>query len=215
MIFSSPIFSAAELIGTVAFAVSGAMVAIQKRMDLFGVLFLGVITACGGGMLRDLMIGRIPPNALVHPLNLGVAALVGLIVFVLARMMKERYLNSTETVNHIFNIFDAVGLGVFTVTGAQAAIDAGYAGNGLLVLSMGVITAIGGGLIRDIIIVEVPFVLTKHIYAVASILGGLAFYGLYLLGLVPVYTVLAGTVLTFIVRVLATIFKWDLPRAIE
>ncbi len=210
MIFSSPIFSAAELIGTVAFAVSGAMVAIQKRMDLFGVLFLGVVTACGGGMLRDLMIGRIPPNALVHPLNLGVAALVGLIVFVLARMMKERYLNSTETVNHIFNIFDAVGLGVFTVTGAQAAIDAGYAGNGLLVLSMGVITAIGGGLIRDIIIVEVPFVLTKHIYAVASILGGL-----YLLGLVPVYTVLAGTVLTFVIRVLATIFKWDLPRAIE
>lgn len=214
MAFSSTLYAAAELIGTIAFAVSGAMVAIQKRMDLFGVLMLGAITACGGGMIRDLFIGRIPPNALVHPMNLAISALVSLAVFLIARLLKEKYLGRTETVNKIFNVFDAIGLGVFTVTGSQAAIDVGYLSNSLLVVSMGVITAVGGGLIRDIIIVEVPYVFTKHIYAVASIVGGIAYYWLYLLNVKPVYSILVGICLIFLVRMLATHFKWNLPKAL-
>lgn len=214
MAFSSTLYAAAELIGTIAFAVSGAMVAIQKRMDLFGVLMLGAITACGGGMIRDLFIGRIPPNALVHPMNLAISALVSLAVFLIARLLKEKYLSRTETVNKLFNVFDAIGLGVFTVTGSQAAIDVGYLDSSLLVVSMGVITAVGGGLIRDIIIVEVPYVFTKHIYAVASIVGGIAYYWLYLLNVKPVYSILVGVGLIFLVRMLATHFKWNLPKAL-
>ncbi len=215
MPFSDTIFTTLDIIGTIAFAVSGAMVAVQKKVDLFGVLFLGVITAVGGGITRDLLLGRIPPMAFRQPLDVAIAAASALAVFILAKIFKAHYLENAEKINPYFNIFDAAGLGVFTVTGAQAAIDTGFAANPFLVISMGMLTAVGGGLLRDIIIHEVPYVMKKHIYAVASIIGGITFWVLCYFHFASVWAAASGASITFVVRILATIFKWDLPKAIE
>jgi uncharacterized membrane protein YeiH len=215
MPFSDAIFQILDIIGTIAFAVSGATVAIQKKTDLFGVLFLGVITACGGGMTRDLILGRIPPMAFLHPLDIAIAAGSAFIVFLLAKLFRTQYLNNSEKINPYFNIFDAAGLGIFTVTGSQAAIDLGFSDNPFLVIAMGTITAVGGGLLRDVIIHEVPYVLKKHIYAVASIIGGVVFWLMSTNGVSSVWSAAVGVIITFVVRILATIFKWNLPKAIN
>jgi uncharacterized membrane protein YeiH len=215
MPFSDEIFMTLDIIGTIAFAVSGATVAIQKRTDLFGVLFLGVITAVGGGITRDLLLGRVPPVALREPVDIAIAALSAFIVFLLAKLFRTQYMENSERINPYFNIFDAAGLGIFTVTGAQAAIDMGYMDNPFLVIVMGTLTAVGGGLLRDVIIHEVPYVLKKHIYAVASIIGGIFFWYLCDHGVNAAWAAALGAAITFVVRILATIFKWNLPKAID
>ena len=215
MPFSDTIFTILDIIGTIAFAVSGAMLAVQKKVDLFGVLFLGVITAVGGGVTRDVLLGQIPPLAFRKPVDIAIAAAAALVVFILAKIFKTHYLENAERVNPYFNICDAAGLGIFTVTGAQAAIDLGFSSNPFLVISMGMLTAVGGGLLRDIIIQEVPYVLKKHIYAVASIIGGVAFWALCQCGFTSAWAAASGAAVTFVVRILATIFKWNLPKAIE
>ena len=161
-----------EIIGTIAFASSGAMVAVRKRLDLFGIIVLGVITAVGGGMLRDLMIGNIPPNMFRNPVYVLAAFLTVLVLFLLFRcwpfLLGSRYIEGYEK---IMNILDAIGLGAFTVIGIDTGVEAGYGDYHFLIIFLGVITGIGGGILRDIMAGETPYVLKKHIYACASIAG--------------------------------------------
>lgn len=201
-----------EMIGTVAFAVSGAMVAIKKKVDVFGVLVLASVTALGGGLTRDVIIGSFPPRMFSDYRYVLAAIIVALIVFVIAYIFRREYFKRERIVDNINNIFDAIGLGIFTVTGAKVAIESGYIKNGILVVCLAVLTGVGGGLIRDVMLGEIPFILKKRIYAIASILGGTTYHLLYMNGVhFRVATVIA-VVLVFVIRILATVFKIDLPR---
>lgn len=151
-----------ELVGTVAFAVSGAMVAIKKKVDIFGVIVLSVMTALGGGIVRDILIGCLPPRMFSDYRYVLAAVVTSVIVFVAAFIFREPYRKSEKTVDAINNIFDALGLGVFTVMGANVAIESGFTVNGILVVCLAVVTGVGGGLIRDVMLMEIPFVLKKE-----------------------------------------------------
>lgn len=208
------LFTALELIGVVAFAVSGAMVSVKKNMDIFGVTFLGLITAFGGGILRDTLIGKVPPAFFTNYWMVLAGAVAALVVFLVARILRERYFSREEAIEHINNVFDALGLGAFAVTGAQVTMEAGFEKQWLLVLLMGLLTAIGGGLLRDLMLREIPFVLNKRIYAIAALEGTSLYYVLHLAE-VPEWISASGAILlTFLMRLLATHYKWNLPHAI-
>lgn len=209
------LFMVLELIGVVAFAISGAMVSVKKNMDLFGVVFLGLITAFGGGILRDGLIGKIPPAFFTNYWMVLAGGLAALAVFWLARILKEKYFSREDAIEHINNIFDALGLGAFAVTGAQVTMAAGFEKQWFLVLTMGMLTAIGGGLLRDLMLREIPFVLNKRIYAIAALEGATVYYLLHLLGAAEWISAPTGILLTFLLRLLATHYKWNLPHPIH
>ncbi len=206
------IFFIVEIIGTVAFATSGAMVAISKRVDIFGVLVLSSITALGGGCIRDILIGTLPPRMFSDYRYVAVAASVSFIVFIVAYIFRDLYQKSQKIVDSVNNIFDAAGLGVFTVTGVQVAIESGFKMNSILAVCLGVITGIGGGVLRDVMLREIPFVLKKRIYALASIAGGVVYYNLYLADFGRTKAIVIAVIVTFTIRMLATVFKLDLPK---
>lgn len=206
------IYFIVEILGTIAFATSGAMVAISKKVDVFGVLVLSAITALGGGCIRDILIGTLPPRMFSDYRYVIVATVVALTVFTIAYIFRNLYEKSQKTVDSVNNYVDAVGLGVFTVTGVQVAIESGYKSNAVLAICLGVITGIGGGVLRDVMLGEIPFVLKKRIYALASIAGGVVYYSLSFTSLGRTKSIVIAVAVTFIIRLLATIFKLNLPK---
>lgn len=206
------IYFIVEILGTIAFATSGAMVAISKRVDIFGVLVLSSVTALGGGCIRDILIGTLPPRMFSDYRYVTVAVAVALVVFIVAYIFRELYQKSQKIVDSVNNIFDAAGLGIFTVTGVQVAIESGFEMNSILAVCLGVITGIGGGILRDVMLREIPFVLKKRIYALASIAGGVVYYNMYLAEVGKTLSIVVAVGVTFAIRILATIFKLDLPK---
>lgn len=160
-----------EIIGTIAFAVSGAIVALKHQLDLFGVVALGVITATFGGIFRDLILGNTPPAAFTDPIYVFLAAGVSLLVFIVAYTQIHSYerMNSTKF-QFLLLIMDSMGLGIFTAVGVSLAWEFS-GGNHFLSVFSGMVTGVGGGLLRDIIVVELPDIFQKHIYALASWIG--------------------------------------------
>lgn len=207
-----------SVIGTVAFSVAGALVAIDHRVDLLGVVVLAELTAFGGGLTRDLLMGKLPPTLLTDPFYLLLAAVscfTALIVFVVARILKQKFVAREKLIDRIMNIFDAVAIGVFATTGAKTVMDfTGEAENGFLILVLGSLTAVGGSVIRDVLIREIPFVLKKRIYVLAVLAGAALYYLLVRCGANEIPALVAGTLTTFGLRMLATIFRWNLPRAL-
>lgn len=197
-----------ELIGAAAFAVSGAMVAIEKRADIFGILFLAVTTALGG-VIRDVLIGRIPPVMFVSYWYLLISVVAALAVFIDAYLRSEKYKLHLDKLDAVNNIFDAIGLAVFTVSGMNAAMP--VSDNVILVLFVGMCTGVGGGMLRDVMTNTMPKVLRKRVYAVASLLGGGLYYAMYALGVNQIVSLGCGMLLIFALRLFATIFKWNLP----
>ena len=200
---------ALELIGAAAFAISGAMAAIKRKADIFGVVFLGVITALGGGVIRDVLIGQLPPKMFISYAYLLASLLVSLIVFFDAYIRREKYFANKDKLSEINNIFDAVGLAVFTISGMNTAM--GVSDNVILILTLGVITGVGGGMLRDMMTNTMPKVLRKRVYAVASLIGGALYYVLHLIGVNDILSAVIGMVTIFVLRVLATVYKWNLP----
>ncbi|MDD1370125.1 TRIC cation channel family protein [Bacillus sp. MHSD17] len=190
-------------LGIIAAAISGTLVGLKKDLDLFGVLCLAVATALGGGIIRDIMIGNLPPVAFVKPIYFFVSVLSALFTC----MFFER-INKLQVV---IMLSDAVGLGVFTAIGANAAmshhVDASF-----LVVSMGVITGIGGGILRDICAQDIPYVFRKEIYAIASILGAISFLITYTMG-AHVLAFYVCLLVTFIIRVVTVIYKSEAKRS--
>lgn len=212
MKFTELIYFIFEMIGTVAFAISGAMVAIRKKTDIFGVLVLSAVTALGGGIVRDILIGTLPPRMFSDYRYVLAAVVTALIVFIIAYIFRSAFARSYNIVDAVNNIFDAVGLGIFTVTGARVAIDSGFTQNGILVVCLAVITGVGGGIIRDVMLTEIPFVLKKRIYAIASICGGTAYHLMVVNSIDKKIAAISCVVIVFVIRVLATVFKLDLPK---
>ena len=129
-------------IGTAAFAVSGAMVAIDKGTDIFGVLLMAVFTALGGGTLRDVLIGHFPPRMFTNFHYVLLACICALAVFIIARIFKERYIERERLIEQVNNVFDAIGLGIFAVSGARIGMEAGFADNIFLTTFLGTTTAV-------------------------------------------------------------------------
>ena len=203
-----------EIIGIVAFSVSGAVTAIDKETDLFGVVFLAIITSFGGGLLRDLIIGVGSPLFFESYLLIIISVVTALAVFVIASVLKQRFVENEELVEKINTYFDAAGLGVFAVTGASVCMDMGIE-NPVTIISMGMLSCIGGGMIRDFSLREIPFVLRKRVYAFAAILGSTAYWLLRVLSVNELVAVICGFSITVLIRICATVFKWNFPKAIE
>lgn len=207
------IFFMIEIVGTVAFASSGAMVAIKQQLDLLGVVVLGVTTAVGGGMLRDLLLGNVPPSLFLNPVYVITAFVTVILLFCLVRI-KQELLEShyIEIYEKLMNIFDAIGLAAFTVTGIDTAIAAGYADYRFLSVFLGVLTGVGGGVLRDIMADQTPYILRKHVYACASLAGALCY--VFLSGrLSDDACLIISAFLIILIRLLATHYCWNLPTA--
>lgn len=203
-----------ELLGTVAFAVSGAVAAMEKHFDIFGVIMCGIITALGGGTIRDVLLGSLPPAMFSHYIYLIFAVTTSVIAFIVAKILNTRFARNVKVIDKVNNVFDAVGLGVFTVVGINAAMQAGFTDNWFFTVFLGATTGCGGGILRDIIIREIPSVFTKRVYAVASLTGGALYYLLLVTFQVGnIISVSASIALIFTLRLLASVFRWDLPKA--
>ena len=202
-----------ELIGTVAFASSGAMIAIEKKMDIFGVNVLGATTAVGGGIMRDIILGLTPPGAFSHPVYVLVAALTSTILFVIAYAKPTAFESRVKTDYYDKLMFwcDTAGLGIFTVVGIQAAVRAVGGENVFFFVFIGTLTGVGGGVLRDIMAGETPYILVKHIYACAAIVGGIVcVVGRTAFG--EAYGTILGLAATVLLRFLAAHFRWNLMR---
>ena len=202
-----------ELIGTVAFASSGAMIAIEKKMDIFGVNVLGATTAVGGGIMRDIILGLTPPGAFSHPVYVLVAALTSTILFVIAYAKPTAFESRVKTDYYDKLMFwcDTAGLGIFTVVGIQAAVRAVGGENVVFFVFIGTLTGVGGGVLRDIMAGETPYILVKHIYACAAIAGGIVcVVGRTAFG--EAYGTILGLAATVLLRFLAAHFRWNLMR---
>lgn len=201
-----------EIVGTVSFAMSGALVAIGRRLDLFGVLFLGCITATGGGMLRDVLIGQVPPSVFSNSGIIILAALTSVLVFVVSYINRAHFAFFSHRIESINNVFDALGLSVFSVLGTETVCAAGFESKALFCILMGMITGVGGGIFRDVLADKTPYVLKKHVYAMASLCGSMLYYFLRLLGGGMVLIATVSMALVFVIRMLATKYLWKLPK---
>ena len=198
-----------EIIGTVAFAASGAMTALKKDMDIFGVAILGLTTAVGGGVIRDVILGATPPTMFEKPVYALVAVVMSIIIFIpgIRRMLTKNH----KIYDNVIRVMDSLGLAIFTVMGISTAKALPDEHNLFLLVFVGVITGVGGGLMRDIMAGDTPYIFVKHIYACASIVGAILCVLLWnVLGVV--WAMFVGAATVFVIRMLAAHFKWSLPH---
>lgn len=208
-----------EILGVIAFSISGAMVAIRRKTDLFGVILLAIITAHGGGLTRDVVFSFSPPAIFGLKWYILICVVVAIIVFLFARKFSHTYLENETKIEHINDIFDALGLGVFAVVGVRVGIEQGHSEDALICITCGLLTGICGGMLRDVLTNYTPFVLVKRIYAVAALLGASVYYALYIYGpmiqINETFAIIIGVAVVFILRILAMTFKWNMPVAIN
>jgi len=192
-----------DLFGTMAFAVTGAFKAIEHKADIVGIIILATITGVAGGTIRDVILGKELPNSLIDPSYVIITVVSGIIIFLLHSKMKKHW--------NVFLKFDAIGLGVFTVIGATFAYNM-FGMNFLVIVLSGMLTAIGGGILRDVFVSQTPIVFVKELYASASFLGASVFYIVILL----TNDVYAGTIFGLLLatglRMVAMKYNWNLPK---
>lgn len=192
-----------DLFGTMAFAVTGAFKAIEHKADIVGIIILATITGVAGGTIRDVVLGRFPPNSIVDPAYIGITVATGIVIFFLYSHLKKHW--------NVFLKFDAIGLGAFTVIGATFA----YTLFGLdfwVIISAGILTAIGGGILRDVFVNQIPIVFVKELYASASFGGVLIFYFTLYFGLDLYLATIFGFTMTTGLRLVAMKYNWNLPK---
>lgn len=191
-----------DLFGTMAFAVTGALKAVEHRLDIFGVIFLAAVTGLAGGIIRDVVLGKIPPSGISEISYVSIAVVTAIAVFFLYPRIKGQM--------GLFLTFDAVGLGVFTIIGATIALNI-YGFNVLLMVFAGMITAIGGGIIRDALVNETPLVFRKELYASISFVGVLLYILLLYEGINLEIASIVCIIFVTIFRIMAIHYKWNLP----
>ena len=205
-----------EYLGVVAFAISGTLVSIEKETDVFGVLVLAFITSFGGGVIRDLILGLPTPGFFTKSYVPAILICLATVIIVVAFAMcfKNVFLEKEAFISTINNYIDAVGLGAFTVSGVKLAISVGHS-EPFIAIMMGLIACIGGGMIRDVCLGTIPFVLRKRIYAIAALAGAAVYYLLWYLNVGEAIAMVVGALTTVLIRVLATVFKLNIPKAIN
>jgi uncharacterized membrane protein YeiH len=200
---SSLLGLALDLAGTFAFALNGALTAVRAaRLDIVGVVTLGMITALGGGVLRDVLLGALPPATFVDWRYLTVAAVGGLIAFRLTRQL--------ERLATPITVFDALGLSLFAVSGAEKALAMGF-GTGQAVL-LGAITAVGGGTVRDVLVLRIPTVLRSELYAIPALAGAAVVALAAQFGINDVAGALVGAGLCLLIRLIGVRYRLDAPH---
>lgn len=206
-------FEVTEFVGIIAFAISGAMISISRRMDIFGVIFLGLVTALGGGAIRDLFLGVIPPRNFFNFEHLLCALLTSATVFILAKIFRDFFFENYKRINLVVNFFDAVGLASFAISGVRLTIEAGYGGHDFFVVFMGIFTAVGGGMLRDVMSKEKPMIFCKNVYATAVLIGTVLYYILsYIITFPEIADMLITYAVIIVIRLLAAKYRWDLPK---
>jgi uncharacterized membrane protein YeiH len=196
------LFTALDLAGTFAFALSGAVAARERGLDWFGVLVVAFTVACGGGVLRDLCIGAIPPA--------GLSDWRYLVTAVAAAALTMAWHRLVERLAHPVVLFDTLGLGLFAVTGAQKALL--FGSNGEVAVLMGMVTAVGGGVARDVLLNRVPVILQREIYASAALVGAAVATAGALMGLASPALTWCAVAVCFALRLLSLRYRWHLPR---
>ena len=191
-----------DLLGTVAFAVSGAIAATKKNTDIYGIIILGCITAVGGGTLRDLLIGRIPPFIFVDYNYLMLSLFASISVFFFHKFFEKKY--------DFLLIMDALGLGVFTIIGLSIGLNYNIGYIGAIIL--GVLTGTAGGMFRDILLGEIPLVLRKTVYASACIIGGILYIVLLNFDISKNINIFLSILTVFSIRIMAIKYNWNLPK---
>ncbi|MFV5691262.1 trimeric intracellular cation channel family protein [Flavobacterium sp. LT1R49] len=194
-------FHILDIIGTMAFAMSGALTAMNKKLDPFGVFIIAFVTAVGGGTLRDIMIGRTPVGWMLD-LEYVYVIIMG---FVLAIIFRKKF----DRLRTSLFLFDTIGLGVFTLIGLEKGINIGL--HPVICIALGTMTACFGGVIRDILCTEIPVIFRKEIYATICILGGIVFFLLRKLNLDNDVLYLTTSLVIISVRLMAVKYKWYLP----
>ena len=204
------IIFALEIVGTITFAISGATLGLEKGMDLMGITILGLTTGVGGGIIRDLIVGQTPPLTFRNPIYLIVSIITSVIVF-LPPVRKWIFSKST-LYEMLMLVMDSVGLGVFTVSGIQA----GYATtsiHGVILLSfVGVVTGVGGGVLRDMMAGDRPYIFVKHFYASASLIGAI-FCPVLWNNIDQRIAMTGGAAIILVLRLMAARYRWSLPKA--
>lgn len=195
-----------DLIGTFVFALSGAVVGVKRRLDIFGVLVISFAAASAGGITRDLLIGFVPPAAIGDWRYMAASVLGGLLIFVWFPRSQR-----TARVRNFVLLFDAGGLALFAVTGTQKAL--GFGLHPLMAPVLGMLTGIGGGMLRDVLVAEVPQVLRSDLYAVAALAGAVVVVIGHQLGIAPVMAAVLGAAICFGLRLIAIRRRWQLPVA--
>jgi uncharacterized membrane protein YeiH len=188
-----------DIIGTMAFAMSGALTAMKKKMDPFGVFIIAFVTAVGGGTLRDVMIGRTPVGWM-RDLNYVYVIILGFVITIIFRKRLDNLRKSLA-------LFDTIGLGVFTLIGIQKGIE--YNLHPVICVALGTLTACFGGVIRDILCTEIPVIFRKEVYATICILGGVVFFILRELNVENDVLYLITSLVIIVVRILAKKYKWQ------
>ena len=201
-----------EIVGTISFAVSGAFVAIKAKFDIFGVLVIGCLTAVGGGITRDMLIGATPPAVFSRLYVILIAAVTACVVFIIGYRKRKRFDELRGKIEHLNNVFDAIGLAAFSVAGTEIAFSAGLSNNAFLAITLGVLTGCGGGVLRDILTETQPYIFKKHVYAIASITGAGTYYLLRCFSENTLIPSLVGMSIIVAVRLLAAKYKWSLPK---
>jgi uncharacterized membrane protein YeiH len=191
-----------DLFGTMAFAATGAIKAVEHKLDIFGVIFLAAITGLAGGIIRDVVLGKIPPSGISEISYASIAIVTAIAVFFLYHRIKSQM--------GLFLTFDAVGLGVFTIIGATIALNI-YGFNVLLMVFAGMITAIGGGIIRDALVNETPLVFRKELYASISFVGVLLYILLLYEGINLEIASIVCIIFITVFRIMAIHYRWNLP----
>ena len=200
-----------EIAGTIAFAISGALVGISRRMDIFGILVLALSTAIGGGIIRDVLVGNIPPNSFKTSLYIVLTTVITFIIFFIYRNQILRYM-SRRKLRKMYLLADTLGLASFTVTGTTIGFNV-YPEYPLFAIILGLITAVGGGIIRDVLAQRIPSVLQEEIYALPSIIGGIVFYLIAIIG--DDYWYLASPISFFVVfflRMIGIYYHLSFPK---
>ena len=186
-----------------AFAVTGAFKAIEHKADIVGIIILATITGVAGGTIRDIVLGKTLPNSLIDPAYVIITVISAIVLFFLYSKMRKHW--------NIFLKFDAIGLGVFTVIGATFAYNL-VGMNFLVIVIAGMLTAIGGGILRDIFVNQTPIVFVKELYASASFIGAVLFYFTLLITNELYAATIIGLVITTALRLVAMKYNWNLPR---
>ena len=199
-----------EMLGTIAFAASGAVLGVRKGLDVFGVCILGLTTACGGGMVRDVLLGNTPPAAFQNPTASAVAVVTSLIMFLSG--VRHLLMGNQRRYDLFMLLMDSAGLGIFTVAGIRIAYEHAARPTLFLLVFVGVVTGVGGGVLRDVLAGDTPYIFVKHVYASASLAGALACVVLWPLA-GEMAAMLCGSALVVAVRILSAHFRWNLPHA--
>jgi len=194
-------FNVLDILGTIAFAISGALSAMNRKLDLFGIFIIAFVTSIGGGTIRDVLIGNTPVSWMENTINLYLIGCVTIVAIILR--------NKLDYLKKSLFLFDTIGLGVFTIIGVETGIMAGL--EPIVSIALGAMTGCFGGVLRDILCNEIPVIFRKEIYATASIAGGVCFMVLYTLNITQNSIYIITTLLIISIRLLVVKYKVSLP----